>query len=179
MYGGEVYIDKSFYAYMTNCDLSLGRYDAGSDGKLILNGIYFKNNHPYYFENSRGVEKGLIFVNGSYYFAKWLGKLAASERIYAYLSNCDLPVGHYEFGADGRMILDGIVEKDGALYYYEAGKGVEKGLICVDGDYYFAEYKGKLSVNKTIYAYMTSCDLPRGTYTFGADGKMVIVSNAE
>ena len=179
-YNGKVCVNKSFYAYMTNCDLPKGRYEAGSDGKLILNGIYYRNGHPYYFENSRGVEKGLIYLDGSYYFANWQGKLTVNEAIYAYMTSCDLPKGRYEFGADGRMIIDGIVEKDGILYYYEGGKGVEAGLVCVDGEYYFSAYQGKLYTSQDrFYAYMTSCDLPVGFYACGADGKIILDTAAE
>ncbi|MBR6570376.1 MAG: hypothetical protein IKK75_07980, partial [Clostridia bacterium] len=127
----------------------------------------------YYYEKGKPVEKGLFLLDGSYYFAKYGGKLAVSEKLYAYLTSCDLPKDQYEFGADGKA-LQGIIDKDGVLYYYENGRSVEKGLICLDGDYYFAGSAGKLVTNKAFYTYLTSCDLPNGYYEFGADGKMVV-----
>jgi glucan-binding YG repeat protein len=66
-----------------------------------------------------------------------------------------------------------IVEIDGVLFYYEKGIGVEKGLVCVNGDYYYASYRGRLAINTVVEVTETNCDLPKGTYTFGADGKMI------
>ncbi len=169
VYQGKIVANKVAYAYMTCCDLPKGNYEFGADGKM-LQGIVEKDGVLYYYENGKGVEKGLFKYDGNYYFAAYQGKLAVDKIYSAYMTSCDLPKGNYEFGADGKM-LNGVVTKDGVLYYYENGKGVEKGLFKYDGNYYFAAYKGKLAVDQTYNAYMTSCDLPKGTYTFGADGK--------
>ena len=170
-YKGQLVCNKIYGAYMTSCDLPKGTYEFGPEGKM-LNGIIEKDGILYYYENGKGVEKGLINVDGNYYFAAYKGQLVRNKVYSAYLSNCDLPKGSYEFGADGKM-LNGIIEKDGVLYYYENGQGLEKGLINVDGDYYFAAYKGQLAVSKVMNTWKTSCDLPNGSYEFGADGKML------
>ena len=170
-YKGQVVCNKIYGAYMSNCDLPKGNYEFGPDGKM-LNGIIEKDGILYYYENGKGVEKGLIYFNGNYYFAAYKGQLVRNKVYSAYLTSCDLPKGSYEFGADGKM-LDGIIEKDGVLYYYENGKGLESGLIKFNGDYYFAAYKGELVRGKVYHAYKTSCDLPKGSYEFGADGKML------
>ena len=130
-----------------------------------------------YYEDGVGVEKGLFKYEESYYFAQYKGRLVVNQTFRAYLTSCELPIDTYTFGADGKMVgasAEGeIVEIDGKLYYYELGRGVEKYLVCVDGDYYFAQYKGKLVVSQTFRAFATNCDKPIGTYTFGADGKML------
>ena len=171
VYKGKLVTNKTYSTYLTNCDLPNGRYEFGADGKMV-NGIVEKDGELYYYENGKGVEKGLFKYNGDYYFALYRGKILTDKVYRTYLTNCDLPNGTYEFGADGKM-LNGIVDKDGELYYYENGKGVEKGLFKYEGDYYFAVYKGKLIINRVYSAYMTNCDLPKGQYEFGADGKML------
>ena len=170
-YKGKLAVDTIQYAFLTNCDLPKDNYEFGADGKM-LNGIIEKDGVLYYYENGKGVEKGLIEFDGSYYFARFGGKLAVNETLYAHASNCDMPKGNYEFGANGKM-LNGVVEKGGALYYYDYGKTVGEGLFYYEGAYYFAFYNGKLAVNMTQYAYKTKCDLPKGNYEFGADGKVL------
>ena len=175
-YGGEVVTNKTLYAYTTNCDLPKATYTFGPDGKMLGSSpdgsIVEIDGIPYYYEKGVGVEKGLVKVDGNYYFAAYKGQLVRNKIYGTYKTSCDLPTGNYEFGPDGKM-LNGIVEKDSVLYYYENGKGIEKGLIQVDGDYYFAAYKGQLVCNKVYGTYKTSCDLPNGNYEFGADGKMI------
>ncbi len=170
-YDGEVVTSTIQYAWMTSCDMPEGRYEFGADGKM-LNGIIEKDGKYYYYENGNGVEKGLVCVDGYYYFAQFGGEVVLGQEFYAWMTNCDLPEGKYEFGADGKM-LNGIIEKNGELYYYENGKGAEKGLFEYEGGYYFSEYGGKLRTNERFYAWATSCDIPAGTYEFGADGKML------
>jgi glucan-binding YG repeat protein len=166
---------------MTNCDMPCGRYSFDAEGKMIGSSatgeVALKNGVLYYFERGTGVEKGLIEVDGDYYFTAARGRVIQNEIKYVYLTNCDLPCGRYEFGPDGKMVgsrKDGeIVVKDGTMYYYESGAAVEKGLICLDGDYYFTAARGRIIVNKVQYASLTSCDLPCGRYEFDADGKMI------
>ena len=172
-YNGKLVVSKVLRTPITNCDLPNDTYEFGADGKM-LQGIVEKDGVLYFFENGRGIEKGLFKYEDNYYYAAYKGKLAISTTVKAPLTSCDLPSGtSYEFGADGKM-LQGIIERDGVLYYFENGKGVEKGLFKLGDDYYYAAYKGKLVVNTTLKAPLTSCDLPTGApYEFGADGKML------
>ncbi|MBE6727638.1 MAG: hypothetical protein E7562_03210 [Ruminococcaceae bacterium] len=171
LYQGKLLTNRVYKTYKTSCDLPNGTYEFGADGKM-LNGIVDKDGVLYYYENGVGVEKGLFEYEGNYYFALYRGKLITSRTYKAYKTSCDLPIGTYEFGADGKM-LNGIVEKEDGLYYYENGVGIEKGLFEYEGNYYFALYRGKLVTSRVYKAYKTSCDLPTGTYEFGADGKML------
>ncbi len=160
-------------------------YDFGDDGALrgLMTGFVTKNDKLYWAENGLLTEKGLFKYNGDYYFAQYDGMIITNTRYYAWLidASCDLPKGHYDFGHDGKVLglndqgVSGIVEKDGALYYYENGYPKEMGLFKLDGEYYFARYDGKLITNERYYAWMlhSSCDLPKDHYEFGADGKML------
>ncbi len=170
-YKGQLVVNKSLNTPFTSCDMPVGRYEFGADGKMI-NGIIERDGIYYYYENGVGVEKGLFEYEGNYYYAAYKGQLVANKVLNTPFTSCDMPVGRYEFGSDGKM-LDGIVEKDGVLYYYEKGVGVEKGLIEYDGDYYYAAYLGKIAVSKTVSVSLVNCDLGKGKYEFGADGKML------
>ncbi len=184
-YDGSLVVNGSYYAWKVDpdCDLPVGHYDFGPDGKMLgandsvgESGIVEKDGVLYYYENGKPTEKGLFKLGNDYYYSRYNGTLIVNNTYYAYKvdSSCDLPVGTYEFGADGKM-LNGIVDKNGVLYYYEKGVGVEKGLFKSGNDYYFAKAKGQLLVNETYYAWKvdSTCDLPVGTYEFGADGKML------
>ncbi|MBQ4317492.1 MAG: hypothetical protein IJC20_04500, partial [Clostridia bacterium] len=156
-YKGEVIMNERYFAWMTNCDLPNEWYEFGADGKM-LQGIVERDGKYYYYENGNGAEKGLVYCDGAYYFTQYKGEVVANERYFAWMTNCDLPMAWYEFGADGKM-LQGIVEKDGVLYYYENGNGTEKGLVYCDGAYYFTQYKGEVVANERYFAWMTNCDL--------------------
>ncbi len=163
----------SYYAWATNCDLPCGNYEFGADGKM-LQGIVEKENGYYYYINGKISSKyaGLTKIGEDYYFVAANGRCATGSY-YAWATNCDLPCGDYEFGADGKM-LQGIIEKDDGTYCYVNGQlgGKTAGLHKIGEDYYFVTASGKCVTGK-YYAWATACDLPVGTYEFGADGKML------
>ena len=117
-------------------------------------------------------QKGLFKYNGDYYYSVFGGILSCCKTLDAQSTSCDLPTGRYEFGADGKM-LNGIVEKDGVLYYYENGQGAEKGLFYLDGYYYYSVYGGKLAVRKKINIIKGNGLLVEGPYTFNELGQII------
>ena len=142
----------------------------------MLQGIVEKNGVLYSYENGNRVEKGLFKLDGNYYYSKYDGSLVVGQKYYAYVidATSELPKGHYEFGADGKM-LHGIIEIDGVLYIYENGNRVEKGLFKLDGAYYYSKYDGSLIVNQKYYAYNldATSELPKAYYEFDAEGKAI------
>ncbi len=171
--GGEIIVDQTKYVWDGNGLLPEATYSFGSDGK-ILNGITEKDGVLYYYETGKPKQMGLVEINGEYYYANGSnGELAVNVSVYVSQTNGLLPAATYEFGADGKM-LNGIVEKDGALYYYEKGVPKQAGLVIVDGAYYFAGGEnGEISVNKQQYVWQTNGLADESTYEFGADGKML------
>ncbi|MBR2867878.1 MAG: phosphodiester glycosidase family protein [Clostridia bacterium] len=159
------------YAAETHCDLPTGVYTFGDDYKA-LHGIYEIDGEKIYYYKGRPKAAGLVYEDGYYYFASGDGKLVTNKVQYAWETNGLLPATNYEYGADGRM-LDGIVNKNGTLYYYELGKAKAAGLVYVDGYYYFAGGEGELVTNKVQYAWETNGLLPEASYEFGPDGKML------
>ena len=73
-------------------------------------------------------------------------------------------------------VKNGIVNENGKLFYYVDGVRNHAGLILIDGDYYYVDSSCRVITNVTRYvvAAWTNGLMPAGTYTFGADGKMVI-----
>ena len=157
----------------TYCDMPTGNYYFGEDYKAVT-GLVEKNGVIYYYENGRAKMAGLVEIDGDIYFAGGAaGEITVGKKIYVWNGNGILPEATYEFGADGK-ILNGIVEKDGTLYYYKNGQPRSAGLVEVDGDYYFAGgANGEITVNKAQFVWDGNNILPEATYEFGADGKML------
>ena len=187
IYDGSLIVNQQYYAWLIDSSSALpkGHYRFGPDGKMLggsideetggISGIVEVDGKLYYYENGKPTEKGLFKYNGEYYFNHYNGELVVNEKYYAWKldATSELPKGHYEFGPDGRM-LNGIIEKNDKLYYYENGQPKEKGLFLYNGDYYFSHYDGSLVVDQKYYAWkhdVTSI-FTNGHYVFGADGKM-------
>ena len=172
--GDGIIVTGEYYVWQGNGILPESTYEFGADGKM-LQGIVEKNGTLYYYENGKGSMAGLINIDGDYYFAGGAkGELSVNEYKYVWKTNDLLPAREYEFGADGKM-LNGIARRsDGVLCYYENGVGTMAGLVCIDGDYYFANGpKGELTVSEYKYVWKTNDLLPAREYNFDADGKML------
>ena len=129
-----------------------------NEGVLCANnGLIKIGNDYYYIHGSGAVETGTIYVN--------TGK-----------ANGLLPAGTYTFGADGKLQLkNGVID---GRYYIDSVMQVNLGLIKVDGDYYYIHGSGAVETG-TFYvnAGKTNGLLPAGTYTFGADGKLILANS--
>ena len=168
-WGGIIKTGKQ-YVVRTRCDLpAMQHYEFGADGKMST-GIVEIDGVKYFYENGALATCGLIQWNGDYYYVYWDG-IVQTGATYVARTRCDLPVGNYEFGEDGKM-LQGIVEKDGVMYFYENGAPATCGLINWEGDYYYVYWGGIVKTGKQ-YVVRTRCDLPVGNYEFGEDGKML------
>ena len=159
------------------CDLPVGVYTFGADGKVVIekkNGII----GDYYYIDGVIQMTGLTKVgNDYYYFSTTNGKMRRSQTsMVNYVApDCDLPVGVYTFGADGKVIIE---LKNGIIgdYYYINGVVQMTGLIKIGDDYYyFSTTNGKMRRSQTSQVNIVApgCDLPVGVYTFGADGKVI------
>ena len=161
-----------YYVWKSNGLLPEGDYEFGADGKM-LNGIVEKEDGLYYYENGKAKMAGLVEVDGAYYFATGDGVVVTDGVHYVWQGNGYLPESNYEFDADGKM-LNGFVEKEDGLYYYVNGKPGTVGLNCINGDYYFVDYSGKLVTNRTYYVWKTNGLSIKMNYTFDETGKVVL-----
>ena len=115
-----------------------------------------------------------LYLSGDLYFVDGSkGEVVVDQKKYVWKGNGILPEAEYEFGADGKM-LDGFVTKADGLYYYENGKPGRVGLNYIDGYYYFVDYSGKLTVNKTQYIWATNGLTIEMNYRFDELGRAVL-----
>jgi hypothetical protein len=92
-----------------------------------------------------------------------------------------IPVGLYEFDADGKMIVKNGVFGD---YLYKNGLVVKRYQLAeYNGDFYFVNDGDKIAKNIKLYlseqyvdgkTFANGTAIPAGLYEFGADGKMII-----
>ncbi len=170
---GSIAVNKICYVWQGNGIIPESTREFGADGRM-LDGIVEKNGELYYYVMGQPKVAGLVEVDGAYYFANRSdGRVAMNTSCYVWQGNGIIPESTREFGADGKM-LDGIVEKNGELYYYVMGQPRVAGLVEVDGELYFANQSdGKIAVNTTCYVWQGNGIIPESTREFGADGKML------
>ena len=171
---------STVYYFADNCELGVGTYTFGADGKvdlsLLKNGII----GDYYYINGVIQKTGLTKVGDDYYYfstTNGIMRRSQTNTVYYFADNCELGVGTYTFGADGKVDLS--LLKNGVIgdYYYINGVIQKTGLTKVGDDYYyFSTTNGIMRRNQTkaVYYFADNCDLGVGTYTFGADGKVIL-----
>ena len=181
---GETYSaikNTTRYITSTNGLLPAGNYTFGADGKMVCkNGVVLdEDGEVRYYENNKAIYAGLVQdTAGNYYYISG-NTLTAIKNTTRYITftNGLLPEGTYTFGADGKMVYkNGIVlDEDGEVRYYENNKAIYAGLVQdTAGNYYYISGNTLTAIkNTTRYITFTNGLLPEGTYTFGADGKMV------
>ena len=169
---GTYYIAES----VTNGLLPAGSYRFGADGKMLQGIAADENGNIRYYVDGKPAYAGLVQdENGDFYYISGSTMAAITNRTYnVSKTNGLLPTGSYRFGADGKM-LQGIVKEDGKVMYYVNGKPAYAGLVRdTDGSYYYISGSTLSAVtNTTRYISFTNDLVPEGTYSFGADGKMI------
>ena len=186
---GLVIVDGNYYLAETNGKLATGRvwvgtyaskgllpkgyYEFGTDGKM-LQGVVEKADGLYYYNLGNTIYLGLVERDGEYYYVNEGGKLEIGRVwVGTYASNGLLSKGYYEFGTDGAM-LNGFETLDDGLYYYNKGTAQYLGLKVIDGDLYYIEEGGKVMTGRVyVGTYASNGLVPKGNYTFAADGKFV------
>ncbi len=165
-------VTGSYYAWATFCDMPCGNYEFGSDGKM-LHGFVEKADGIYCYVNGKpgSANPGLAKIDGYYYFISSSGK-CVTGKYYAWATNCDLPVGAYEFDDQGRM-FDGFVNKADGIYYYENGKPGKVGVNYIDGHYYFVSSIGRLVTNQVFWTWETNGLILETNYVFNELGQIV------
>ena len=116
----------------------------------MLDGVVDVDGTLYLYDKGTTATCGLFEIDGKYYYSYWGGVLKTDDRYYVSHTYCDLSVGKYTFGADGKM-LDGFITKDDGIYYYENGNTPAPKMIFVEGSYYYVSWGGKLLTNGTYY----------------------------
>ena len=182
---GEVVTNCTYYITWTHDLKEPGYYVFDAEGKLIgmpKNGIVEEDGTLRYYANGEPTYVGLIKIGRDYYYVNSKCEVVHSCTYYVSWTHGLIPEGKYTFDAKGRMMdppapedptKSGIVEENGALYYYESGVKVYAGLIQIDGDYYYVNSSCKVVTTKHYWVNRPNDLLPAGFYDFGEDGKMM------
>ena len=182
---GEVVTNCTYYITWTHDLKEPGYYVFDAEGKLIgmpKNGIVEEDGTLRYYANGEPTYVGLIKIGRDYYYVNSKCEVVHSCTYYVAWAHGLIPEGKYTFDAKGRMMdppapedptKSGIVEENGALYYYESGVKVYAGLIQIDGDYYYVNSSCKVVTTKHYWVNRPNDLLPAGFYDFGEDGKML------
>ena len=191
-YAGLVEVDGSFYYIASdlkavkNCtyyvtktnDLKpAGYYTFDADGKMVIkSGLVKENGDLYYYVDGAKTAAGLIEWEGNYYYIASNLKAVKDAKHYVFADKANglKAAGWYWFNADGTMFLEGIREENGTKYYYKDGVKNYAGLIEISGEYYYVKSDCSVVCGRSYYVTKSNGLMPSATYTFGADGKMVI-----
>ena len=158
-----------------------GWYWFNADGTMFLEGIREDNGTKYYYKDGVKNYAGLVKIDDAYYYVKSDCTAVCGRSYYVTKANGLMPNAVYTFGADGKMeIKNGIYREklgDGneyLFYYVNNVRQVNTGLVQLDdGSYIYVRSGANLAVG-SYYVSKTNGLLPKGTYTFGEDGKMVV-----
>ena len=167
----------TYYVTKTNDRKPAGYYTFDADGKMVIkNGLVEENGDLYYYVDGAKTAAGLIEWDGNYYYIASDLKAVkdAKHYVFADKANSLKSAGWYWFNADGTMYLEGIREENGTKYYYKDGVKNYAGLIEISGDYYYVKSDCSVVCDRSYYVTKSNGLMPSATYTFGADGKMVI-----
>ena len=178
---GEIIKDKYYRISKVNENYSVktGMYYFDENGVMQIAGFVEVNGDTYYYANCELV-KGFTKIDNAYYiFNINSGKMYKDATMWVGKNTYGVEPGMYYFGADGKMVVPNlengvkkIVNENGNLYFTIDGARMYNGLYELDGEYYFAEYSGKLAVEKPVYV-NTELLSGNGWYYFGTDGKFV------
>ena len=167
----------TYYVTKTNDLKPAGYYTFDADGKMVIkSGLVEENGDLYYYVDGAKTTAGLIKWDGNYYYIASNLKAVKGARHYVFADKANglKAAGWYWFNADGTMFLEGIREENGTKYYYKDGVKNYAGLIEISGEYYYVKSDCSVVCDRSYYVTKSNGLMPSATYTFDADGKMVI-----
>ena len=167
----------TYYVTKTNDLKPAGYYTFDVDGKMVIkSGLVEENGDLYYYVDGAKTAAGLIEWEGNYYYIASNLKAVKDAKHYVFADKANglKSAGWYWFNADGTMFLEGIREDNGTKYYYKDGVKNYAGLIEISGEYYYVKSDCSVVCGRSYYVTKSNGLMPSATYTFGADGKMVI-----
>ena len=159
---------------------TISGYDYVFENKILVKGCWYDDENGTHYVWAGKVQRNEWFeADGNLYFAyadthiaKGISKTLNYERTKEEV---------FFFDDDGAFQnVTGFYDYHGATYLGDHGVRVQyPGLIQVDGDYYYFKSDNTMVKGREYYVSKTNGLVDAGKYTFDADGKMVIKSDAE
>ena len=197
---GEVVTNRTYWITYTNGYMNQGNYVFDEEGRMVgapvelkKNGFVKENGGIYHYIDGELSMAGLICVDGYFYYVRTTTGEVVTDRTYWITYTNDLmPTGNYTFDKEGRMVnppvdapeqpdtpdepvKNGFVVENGGIYHYVDGRLSYAGLIEVDGNYYYVKTTtGEVVCGRSYWITYTNDLLPAGSYTFAADGKLIL-----
>ncbi len=178
---GEIIKDQRYWISKNNdyYKIPCAMYYFDASGVMQIDGFVHVGDDTYYYENGALVTGFTKIGDDYYFFNAGNGKMYKDATMWVPANSYGIEPGMYYFGAEGKMVIPDMVNgekkiviEDGKLYFTIDGARMYNGLYELDGEYYFAEYSGKLAVEKPVYV-NTELLSGNGWYYFGTDGKFV------
>ena len=163
-------------------------YDFDADGKMIIpDGVV---GDFFYIKGIKAAAYyGLVTDGENYYYVGANSRLVKDKTQYltttnglTYSDGTVINKDYYYFDADGKMAIRGYLKGD---YYYVNGKKVPAyyGLVKHNGDFYYIGDGARIIKNRSHFitstnnlCYADGTMVPKSTYQFDENGKMVIPS---
>lgn len=180
---GWYYFDTTTYASVDTLNNGYVTFEFYENGKVVSGQWHHTSSGSRYYYGSG-------YYRGSTGASRWI-EIDGKQYCFDYYGYCakgitfiddsyDAVYTWYDFGEDGAMVrkltdLTGPQWLNGKLYYPVKGVNTQ-GLRKIDGAYYYfasADYFCAVSNLTRSCQILNDSGLKAGTYTFGADGKMV------
>ena len=180
---GRVYTSRSCYVDATTnargCSLEKGKYWCDENGYILKDGVADIDGSTYYFTDYV-CAKGFTKIGEDYYFFNAAsGKMYKDATMWVGANSYGIEGGMHYFDAEGKMFapdaehgVKKIINEGGKLYFTVDGVKMVNRLCELDGEYYFAQYSGELTVSKSAYVETEELD-GKGWYGFDAEGKLI------
>ena len=159
-----------------------GYFAFDEEGKMVKTGFVTGGGSTYYYDNLVRVKGFTKIGDDYYYFNNGSGKLYTNTTLWIAANNpYGFAAGYYYFDEEGKLYIPDpngekkIVEENGYLYFTIDGVRQTNGLNELNGEYYYANPNGTLTVGATIWISDFNDLMAPGSgyFAFDEDGKMV------
>ncbi|MCR5721960.1 MAG: CehA/McbA family metallohydrolase, partial [Lachnospiraceae bacterium] len=147
----------------------------GSANPEVKNGIVETEEGLYYYENDKKTYKGLIEIDGGFYYVSGSGAVARG-RYYITRGNGIMAKGYADFDTvTGKMILNGIKNVYGEdRYYVDSVLQKNAGVIKLGSHFYYIDAEGRVVKGEAVEVTNTNGILTEGTYTTDQSGRIIL-----
>ncbi len=141
--------------------------------------VTLSDGNRYYIVNGRIYNTpGVKEIDGGLYYITWEGPIATGKVYVTYTNGLIETTGWHYTDETGRFLNNEFTTDDGKIYYIVDGAVYStKGVLEVDGNYYYVSYNNSIVVNgpvKITEANSNGYDVPAGKYTTDVNGVIIL-----